>query len=109
MPASSVIGWRVCRKSTAFCACAAAWKIARLSSREHLQPVRQVRGVILAGAWRDSEIRARYCLLNSPAAFSQQRQMRPQGHGCPGERHAKADIAARRKGPVEGHAYVIDV
>ena len=35
--------------------------------------------------------------------------MRPQRHGCRGERRANANIAARRKGPVEGHAYVVDV
>src|SRR2546422_3415169 len=29
--------------------------------------------------------------------------------GCRGERRANTDIAARRKGPVEGQAYVVDV
>ena len=35
--------------------------------------------------------------------------MRPQCHGYRGECHADADIAARRKGPVEGRAHVVDV
>ena len=52
---------------------------------------------------------ARNGLLDSCAAFSQERQMRPQRHACRGERHANAGIAAPRKGPVEGHAQIVDV
>src|SRR5690349_6185061 len=35
--------------------------------------------------------------------------MRPQRHGGRGERYADADIPARRKGPVEGRAQVVEV
>src|SRR5439155_19592023 len=52
---------------------------------------------------------ARDGLLDSCAAFSQERQMRPQRHACRGERHANAGIAAPRKGPVEGRAQIADV
>ncbi len=48
-------------------------------------------------------------LPDSGATLRQKRQVRPQRHGCRGERRANADIAGRRKGPVEGQAYVVDV
>ncbi len=62
-------------------------------------------------AWIRGHLSSKVCdgLLNSCAAFAQQRQMRPQGHGCRRQRYANADIAARREGPVKCRAEVIDV
>ena len=62
-------------------------------------------------AWIGGHLTSEACngLLDSCATFRQQRQVRPQRHGCRGERHADAGIAARRKGPVEGRAQVVDV
>src|SRR5262245_30018352 len=48
-------------------------------------------------------------LLDSRAAFRRQQQMHPQRHCGRGEGHADVDIPARRKGPVEGRAQVVDV
>ena len=46
------------RKSAAFCACAAALKIARLSFFKHLQPVGDIGGMILPHFRRQVEIGA---------------------------------------------------
>src|SRR2546426_1732182 len=62
-------------------------------------------------AWIRGHLSSKVCdgLLDSCPAFAQQRQMRPQGHGCRRQRYANADIAARREGPVKCRAEVIDV
>jgi hypothetical protein len=73
MPASSVIGWRVCK---AFCARAVTLEDCALVLAEHLQPVRQVRGVILAGVRRDSS--ACGGNLHRPKAISMAMETRGQ-------------------------------
>src|SRR5437773_1834280 len=62
-------------------------------------------------AWIRRHLGSKVCdgLLDSCAAFAQQRQMRPQGHGYRRQRYANADIAARREGPVKGRAHVADL
>src|SRR6266540_173210 len=62
-------------------------------------------------AWIGGHLTSEACngLLDSSATLRQQRQVRPERYTCRGQRHANTDMAARRKGPVEGCAQVVDV
>src|SRR6267142_4837172 len=81
---------------------------ARVSMREGVAK-REIQAHV--AAWVAGHLTSEACngWLDSCATFRHQRQVHPQRHGGRGERHANADIAAPREGPVEGRAQVISV